>query len=116
MKFSLTLLLILSFTLPNSAYQIEQQKEGRTEHATPFISQPSNLGFGNQTGGGVTADQVQSFINFINSASTYYRDSPQGRLTYISDKMNAAYGNANFGYSVFLADNKSYSWYIWATS
>ena len=40
-----------------------------------IIIRSGNLGFGNQTGSGVVAGQVSAFINYINSASTIYRDN-----------------------------------------
>ncbi len=72
-----------------------------------------NLGFGDQTGEGVVAGQVSAFINYINSASTFYRDDKESKLKYISDQMNTAYGiNASYTYSVYLAYDYDYTWYI----
>lgn len=64
-----------------------------------------NLGFGNYTGPGVVPGQVSAFINYINSASTYYRDDKESKLKYISDQMNTAYGKSGYIYSVILADD-----------
>ena len=62
-----------------------------------------NLGFGNQTGSGVVAGQVSAFINYINSASTFYRDDKESKLKYISDQMNTHYKKSGYAYSVHLA-------------
>ncbi len=73
-----------------------------------------NLGFGNQTGSGVVAGQVSAFINYINSASTFYRDDVESKLKYISDQMNTAYGiSAGYNYSVYLAYDYDYSWSVY---
>jgi hypothetical protein len=77
------------------------------------ISSSGNLGFGNQTGSGVVAGQVSAFINYINSASTFYRDDIESKLKYISDQMNTAYGRSGYSYSVYLAYDYDYSWSIY---
>ncbi len=53
----------------------------------------------------MVAGQVSAFINYINSASTFYRDSIYSRLNYISDQMNTAYGKSGLSYSVFLSSS-----------
>jgi hypothetical protein len=82
----------------------------------PAQSAPNtpSLGFGNQTGANTTAGQVTSFINFINSASTYFSDDAEARLNYISDQLNSSYGVSGEGFSVIQAGNEGYSWGIYS--
>lgn len=70
--------------------------------------QDSNLGFKNETGSNTTAGQVTSFINFINSASSFYHDDIKARLGYISDQMNKTYPVAGRGYSIIQQGNESF--------
>lgn len=70
--------------------------------------QDSNLGFKNETGINTTQAQVNSFINFINSASAFYRDDTYTRLAYISDQMKKAYGKDNNNFSVLQQGNDKY--------
>jgi hypothetical protein len=51
----------------------------------------------------VVAGQVSAFINYINSASTFYRDDKESKLKYISDQMNTHYKKSGYAYSVHLA-------------
>lgn len=68
---------------------------------TGSASMPSQgLGFANQTGSNTSVEQVSAFINFINSASTYFREDHKAKLEYISNQMNASYGVDGYGYSV----------------
>ena len=69
--------------------------------------QSSNLGFKNETGVNTTQAQVSSFINFINSASAFYRSDTAARLNYVSDQMNASFGQPGFGFSIFQHGNNS---------
>ncbi len=86
---------------------ILQQKEGAIAISS------GNLGFGNATGPGVVAGQVSAFINYINSASAFYRDDDESVLKYISDQMNTAYGITGYTYSVYLALKKAFTWGIY---
>jgi hypothetical protein len=63
----------------------------------------------------VVAGQVSAFINYINSASTFYRDDISSRLKYISDQMNTHYkkNGSYYSYSVYSAYDKAYSWSIY---
>lgn len=70
--------------------------------------QGSNLGFKNETGINTTQAQVNSFINFVNSASAFYRDDTYTRLAYISDQMRKAYGKDNNNFSVLQQGNDKY--------
>lgn len=75
------------------------------------------LGFGNITGPGTTAEQVDSFINFINSASIYFRDDNKSRLDYISDQMNKTYGIPGYGFSVIQQGQSEFeNWGSWLIS
>lgn len=69
--------------------------------------QAFNLGFKNETGSNTTQAQVISFINFINSASTFYRSNTAARLNYISEQMNASFGLPGFGFSIIQQGNDS---------
>jgi hypothetical protein len=57
--------------------------------------------------------QVSAFINYINTASTFYRDDDESKLKYISDQMNIAYGITGYSYSVYLALINAFSWTIY---
>jgi hypothetical protein len=58
---------------------------------------------------------VSAFINYINSASTFYRDDISSRLKYISDQMNTAYGKSGYTYSVYLASSYgAFGWSIYS--
>ena len=48
-----------------------------------------------------------SFIKFINSASTFFRNDVKSALNYIGDQMDQAYTQDGFQYSVILQDNNS---------
>ncbi len=89
---------------------ILKQKEGPIA-----ISSSGNLGFGNLTGPGVVAGQVSAFINYINSASTFFRDDEESKLKYISDQMNTYYkkNGSYYTYSVHLAYDNGYDWNIY---
>ncbi len=87
---------------------ILKQKEGPIT-----ISSSGNLGFGNQTGSGVKAGQVSAFINYINTASTNFRDDDESVLNYISFQMNTIYGYTDYTYSVYLALEKAFTWTIY---
>lgn len=67
----------------------------------------SNLGFRNETGSNTTQAQVISFINFINSASAFYRFDTAARLNYISDQMNASFGQPGLGFTIIQHGNHS---------
>lgn len=58
------------------------------------------VGLGNFTGSKTTQQQINSFINYINSASSFYRDDTSARLSYISTQMNATYGSPDYGFSI----------------
>jgi hypothetical protein len=87
---------------------ILKQKEGPIA-----ISSSGNLGFGNYSGSGVVAGQVSAFINYINSASTFYRDDIESKLKYISDQMNTHYKKSGYVYSVYLAFDYDYGTWVY---
>jgi hypothetical protein len=76
------------------------------------LESSNNLEFSNQTGSGATQAQVTSFINYINSASTFFRDDTQSRLNYIADQMNSSYGSDGYGFSIVQQGNASCTWAI----
>lgn len=71
-----------------------------------YFSSASGLEFADRKGAGATESQVSAFVNFINSASSFYHDDAALRLAYISDQMNKTHGASLEGYSI-LEDDKS---------
>jgi hypothetical protein len=67
-------------------------------------------GFGNRTGASFGAAQLSSLINFINSASTFYRDNVEQNLRYIQNQMTTAYGGSSNLYGVILQSNSTYTY------
>ena len=64
----------------------------------------------------MVAGQVSAFINYINSASTFYRDDINSKLKYISDQMNTHYkkNGSYYTYSVYLAYDYLFSWFVYS--
>jgi hypothetical protein len=72
---------------------------------------PSGLqGFPNQTGSMFGAAELVSLKNYINSASTFYRDDVEQNMRYIQVCMTAAYGGTTSYYGVVIQSNSTYSY------
>jgi len=77
---------------------------------------PNNLGFSNQTGSGVSAEELSSFISFVNLASSFYSNDYRNSLSYISVQMTKKYGSTK-NYTVFVqVSNSVLGWSIYATN
>lgn len=75
------------------------------------------VGLGNFTGSKTTQQQVNSFINYINSASSFYRDDTSARLSYISTQMNTTYGSPDYGFSIVQqGEYPNYGFYLHSTT
>jgi hypothetical protein len=48
------------------------------------------------------AAQLNSFINFLNAASSFYRDDIKLNLNYVQSNMAAAYGKSSQFYGVAI--------------
>lgn len=71
------------------------------------------VGLGNFTGSKTTQQQITSFINYINSASSFYRDDTSARLSYISAQMNLTYGSPDYGFSIVQqGEYPNYGFYL----
>jgi hypothetical protein len=70
-------------------------------------------GFTNRTGSMFGTAQLNSFINFINSASTFYRDDVDQNLRYIQSQMTTAYGASSTYYGVVIQINSTYTYSNW---
>lgn len=98
---------LLLFT---SSFTIQENHEEK-----PTDSQ--KVGLGNFTGTKTTQQQVNSFINYINSASSFYRDDTSARLSYISTQMNATYGSPDYGFSIVQqGEYPNYGFFLHSTT
>lgn len=114
---SYKILLICFCFISISSFFLHQKIEDQPSAAASISNSHPSLGFANYTGINATAAQVSSFINFINSASTYFRDDTKARLNYISDQMNKAYGRSGVGFSVVQQGDEAYfDWFIYSFS
>ncbi len=95
--------LILLLTCLTSQFLVEE------ERVVIQFASASGLQFADRKGAGATESQVSAFINYINSASSFYREDAAQRLTYISDQMNKTHGMSLEGYSI-LEDESSSSY------
>lgn len=112
-KLNLFMIMLVFFCfICSSSFQLNRQTD--TLHIGTLISKSNKLEFGNYTSSNATAEQVASFISFINSASIYFRKDNQSRLEYISDQMNKTYGISGHGFSVIQQDGRENhgSWVI----
>jgi hypothetical protein len=102
MKMQITLLLIvlissaLAFTLDPGSF------------ATESVSTSSVSGFPYKIGARFGSDRANTLINFINSASTLYRDDYKQNLFYIHSSMTAAYADAGV-FSLIIQGNSTNS-------
>lgn len=104
------ILLICFCFVSISSFSTQQRPQALSSAALIQGSHPS-LGFANYTSPNATAAQVTSFINFINSASIYFRDDVKSRLDYISNQMNKTYNFSGYGFSVIQqGDGNHYEW------
>jgi hypothetical protein len=94
------LLVVLS-----SSFMLTQQEK------TTAVAKP-NLGFENYTGSGVSADKLAAYINFVNSASVYFRSDVVAKQDYISSQMNTSYGVSGCAYSIIEDDGYFYDWLL----
>jgi|688.fasta_scaffold1698028_1 hypothetical protein len=83
-------------------YFIQKESQSlRTEES-------GNLGFKNQTGSGVSKDEINNFALFISAGGNQFRDDTKGILQYIYKGMQNYYGNSTKVYDIMLMTNDSY--------
>lgn len=61
----------------------------------------SNLGFESCQGVDVTGSEVTNFINFVNSASSFFKGDILKRYAYIREQMNTLYEKPGYEFSIF---------------
>jgi hypothetical protein len=54
--------------------------------------------------------QLNSFINFLNSASTFYKDDKEQNIRYIQSQMTTAYGSLTRCFGVVIQINSTFSY------
>jgi hypothetical protein len=87
---------------------------GKETHQVSPISTTSGVqGFADQVGSMFGSSQLNSLINFINSASTFYRDDYEQNLRFIQNSMTTSYGGSTNYYGVVIQRNSSYSYTGW---
>jgi hypothetical protein len=64
-------------------------------------------GFPQVIGGSFGDEKVGSLLNFINAASTIYRDDLEKNMKYIQANMQAAFGNDNYTFNVLIQSNST---------
>lgn len=84
-----------------SSFLLQQDHSAHTDAGLVSITNHPSLNFSHyETGYNTTAMQVSSFMNYINSASVFFRDDTKACLEYISDQMNKSYGVNGYGFSI----------------
>jgi hypothetical protein len=109
MKFFETITLIILFL---SVTSFNLQKSSLAKEIPPLksVGIPSGLqGFTNYTTSMFGAAELVSLKNYINSASTFYRDDVEENLRYIQVCMTAEYGGTSYYYGIVIQANSTFS-------
>jgi len=61
-----------------------------------------SLGFSDWNAGGVTEEQINGFISFVNTAASLYENDVQKHLVYIVNQLNSYFGSSDEKYSVIV--------------
>ena len=101
---------LTAILLSTNSFTIQENREEKQTVA-------QKVGLGNFTGSKTTQQQINSFINYINSASSFYRDDTSARLSYISTQMNTTYGSPDYGFSIVQqGEYPNYGFYLHRTT
>jgi hypothetical protein len=74
---------------------------------------PAVQGFVNRTGSLFGSAQLAGLINYLNSASSFYKSDEEQNLRYIQRSMTDAFGGSYNYYGVIIQINETYSYSDW---
>lgn len=103
-----TLIFLISFANSITIDEASQQETEKAQPLTNGIRATGLQGFPYKIGKNFGNEKVNTLINFINAASTFYRDDYKQNLLYIQKSMEAAYEDAGV-FSLLIQGNSTNS-------